>query len=555
MSRTAAASGRSLAHGLGALRAQNRLPVTAGAPVGQPLRAAFSSAPLLDSIHRRAQHSVVSHFYALKHNSLLGAGPHCVQKKPPFAQSIFQRRAYSSSNSNVGHKRSAKSPIRAGQSSGAAAQYSPSPQYLQLAQNVAKKLGVALVVAAAIASASLFSLPWVLSTPAGLKTATAIYSATIPGTVSVETAKLEWKQPIQISGVKVSDEQGAEVLTVKQIESEASLWGIVRGKHGLGNTTVQGFRVDFGREETGGEPRALAALTKPQNNRRSPLRTPTETPLPKSADKERPGGCGDCFRGGGARPKNGGGVPIVAAARSEKFRGAVAGAVDVRAGKVHLARPLEADIEINRATGQLFLARLNPLLAGVVGTQNSGQVRVFASPQDMVFPSDQYSLKVDPMTLVLGRGDLVSNALEFLGQKGPGKTLTMRTSAIRATWNAAGRVEAARTDVQIGDKVHLITWGTMDWAQGNVDMVLAIPADTLKVALRVPSVASGYNLQFPLTGSVERPTLDWKAAGKQLAKLVVRQRAPNGWAGILLTDRNDHRALPEPLDPIPWAKS
>lgn len=39
-------------------------------------------------------------------------------------------------------------------------------------------------------------------------------------------------------------------------------------------------------------------------------------------------------------------VPVVAAARSDKFRASAAGAVDVRGGKLHLARPLEADIEV-----------------------------------------------------------------------------------------------------------------------------------------------------------------------------------------------------------------
>jgi hypothetical protein len=39
-------------------------------------------------------------------------------------------------------------------------------------------------------------------------------------------------------------------------------------------------------------------------------------------------------------------VPMVAAARSEKFRGAAAGALDVGGGKLHLARPLDANIEV-----------------------------------------------------------------------------------------------------------------------------------------------------------------------------------------------------------------
>lgn len=178
----------------------------------------------------------------------------------PTAQTkSFLRRK--SSDSSVVHKPPA---IRAGQSAGTAGHFSPQPQYLQLARQLAKKLAVAVVVAATIAGVTIFSLPWVLSTPAGLRTATAVYSATIPGTVSVETAKLGWSEPIRIGGVKVSDAKGQGVLTVESIESEAGLWALVTGKSGLGNTTVQGLRVDLGHDETGGEPRVLAALAKPQ---------------------------------------------------------------------------------------------------------------------------------------------------------------------------------------------------------------------------------------------------------------------------------------------------
>jgi hypothetical protein len=60
-------------------------------------------------------------------------------------------------------------------------------------------------------------------------------------------------------------------------------------------------------------------------------------------------------------------------------------------------------LQINPSTGQLFFARLNPLLAGVVGTKDSGLVQVFASPENMVLPTDEYRYAVFMLFLIKQR--------------------------------------------------------------------------------------------------------------------------------------------------------
>lgn len=158
-------------------------------------------------------------------------------------------------------------PARASQSfeaprDGARFSAQPSPQFFQLAQEIAKKVAIAIAVAAVTAGVAVLSLPWFLSTPAGLKASTSLANASIPGTVSVSSINLGWRKPVHITDVKVSDAKGVEVLSVQSIQSEADLWSLVTGKSGLGNTMVQGLRVDLARDDTGGEPRALAALSK-----------------------------------------------------------------------------------------------------------------------------------------------------------------------------------------------------------------------------------------------------------------------------------------------------
>jgi hypothetical protein len=251
-------SRRIVLRGVGTLRAQSRNnflePCAAHLlRLEQP----FFGHPSIYSIQQRAGRTSLSPVQAAQKSTFLGI-PTAHQCPPTSPFKHTKTQSISSRN---------RPPARASQSfeaprDGARFSEQPSPQFLQLAQEIAKKVAIAIAVAAAIAGVAVLSLPWFLSTPAGLKASTSLANASIPGTVSVSSINLGWRKPVHITDVKVSDAKGVEVLSVQSIESEADLWSLVTGKSGLGNTTVQGLRVDLARDDTGGEPRALAALSK-----------------------------------------------------------------------------------------------------------------------------------------------------------------------------------------------------------------------------------------------------------------------------------------------------
>lgn len=63
------------------------------------------------------------------------------------------------------------------------------------------------------------------------------------------------------------------------------------------------------------------------------------------------------------------------------------------------------------------LQRISPLLSNVVAVQEGGQVQMAFTPQDMVLPAEKTSVQIQPMRLVVGRGDFVSRIVDLLGLK------------------------------------------------------------------------------------------------------------------------------------------
>ena len=63
------------------------------------------------------------------------------------------------------------------------------------------------------------------------------------------------------------------------------------------------------------------------------------------------------------------------------------------------------------------LQRISPLLSNVVAVQEGGKVQMAFTPQDMTLPAEKTSVQIEPMKLVVGRGDFVSRIVDLLGLK------------------------------------------------------------------------------------------------------------------------------------------
>ena len=56
------------------------------------------------------------------------------------------------------------------------------------------------------------------------------------GTVSIAKASLGWRKPVHLEGVTLKGLDGETVVSISKIETQASLWSMVRGKTGFGAT-------------------------------------------------------------------------------------------------------------------------------------------------------------------------------------------------------------------------------------------------------------------------------------------------------------------------------
>ena len=63
------------------------------------------------------------------------------------------------------------------------------------------------------------------------------------------------------------------------------------------------------------------------------------------------------------------------------------------------------------------LQRISPLLSNVVAVHEGGKVQMAFTPQDMTLPAEKTSVQIEPMKLVVGRGDFVSKIVDLLGLK------------------------------------------------------------------------------------------------------------------------------------------
>ncbi len=70
-----------------------------------------------------------------------------------------------------------------------------------------------------------------------------------------------------------------------------------------------------------------------------------------------------------------------------------------------------------RACCRYGLQRISPLMSNVVAVQEGGKVEMRWTPEGMALPAERSTLQIEPMKLVVGRGDFVSKIVNLLGLK------------------------------------------------------------------------------------------------------------------------------------------
>ncbi|KAK9818270.1 hypothetical protein WJX72_009837 [[Myrmecia] bisecta] len=199
-----------------------------------------------------------------------------------------------------------------------------------------------------------------------------------------------------------------------------------------------------------------------------------------------------------------------------------------------LRKPVSASVDYTPALAKFYLSRINPLLADSVSVEEGGTVRVDVTPLHDHVPAESLAVRVAPMKLVVGRGNLLGDAIGMLqlrdgrlGKLDKMKRLEVWTSAAHAEVFRNGPVVTKRIDLLVGSGnkgVHLALWGQVDPTTNQLSMTLGIPADTLALA-GIKGLPAEAMFPVAVRGTVNRPRVDWIGASRRLAALAVKQRS------------------------------
>ena len=78
------------------------------------------------------------------------------------------------------------------------------------------------------------------------------------------------------------------------------------------------------------------------------------------------------------------------------------------------------------------LQRISPLLSNVAAIQEGGKIDISLAPQNLALPAEQTSIRIEPMKLVVGRGDFLSKIVNLVGLKDRYQTSLMLESQYTA---------------------------------------------------------------------------------------------------------------------------
>lgn len=237
-----------------------------------------------------------------------------------------------------------------------------------------------------------------------------------------------------------------------------------------------------------------------------------------------------------------------------------------------LVEPLVAQVDPTPEFGSKVLAKVHPILET---TQRAEQPIRFEMPAEGVLvPIESYDFRritVPRMTLEFGRIVLKSGWL-LRGVVGLGQQFGRLDSVEKdefVAWFTPGVMEirdgqilySRRLDVLLAEKLHLATWGSADVSRDQSNLILAFMPGTMERVFSI-TVADNDALHIPVTGPLSNPTVDFRKAGADLARLRAQEEVSgeNRLAGALLgavTGRatgGGGSVPPASVTPLPWAE-
>jgi len=229
-------------------------------------------------------------------------------------------------------------------------------------------------------------------------------------------------------------------------------------------------------------------------------------------------------------------------------------------GVLKLNEPFEGEFVASPELGTEVLGKVVPLFKDLLSSQNP--ITITISTENFHFPltsSDPRQVRIGKAVIDAGRMQF-SNTGELqkllrLLQASEVKEVTIWATPLFLSMDR-GVLSLSRMDMLILDHYHLATWGQVDLAKDNVDLVIGITSEALNYALKIPSLNKGEMLQLPLKGKTRNTKIDQAKAASRIASILAKHQG--GREGFVLGMALDiaggkQPKVPHPTtNPLPW---
>ncbi len=243
----------------------------------------------------------------------------------------------------------------------------------------------------------------------------------------------------------------------------------------------------------------------------------------------------------------------------------------VQNGMLTLKTPATAALTITNTAGALLLHNVNPLLA--TAARSEKPLRLTIDPHGAQIPLWPFSLTtmtlpkvtadIGKITVRNGGALQIILALLNMGQAANSEELELWFTPVYMNLNR-GVITCQRTDTLVANAIHMITWGDIDLGKDRIDMVIAIPQESLSaLRLQIITPTPERGLQIPITGAASRPKIDTARATARLAGAALVDNVPDPrlqiFGGILqaaaATMGEPDQPIPPPTtQPFPWER-
>ena len=243
----------------------------------------------------------------------------------------------------------------------------------------------------------------------------------------------------------------------------------------------------------------------------------------------------------------------------------------IQNGVLTLKEAANASLALTKDTGSALLKDVSPLLATAVRSEKP--IRITVDPKGTSIPLSPFSLTkveipkitADVGKIIVKNGGALKAILAILGMGNAanGDDLDVWLTPLYLTFHG-GTLTCQRADALVADKLHMITWGDIDLGRDRINMVVAIPEESLtRLRLKIITPTPERGLQIPITGSPSHPDIDTKRATARLAGAGIMNNIPDRRLQVLggliqaaATAAGDpDQPIPPPTtSPLPWER-